>query len=159
MVLAPRRPAIPRRASHELKSSSISFSCPYLKKDVSRRTQQVSYQVEIDMGSLSQAAIQDASPEGLQVGLIGDSHPKSGVHRAGCRNEPRREEPGTNTCSWYKDEPHPASIPGGGQGQRLIYWQVAQCWGGARPTGPRLPWVRVQTPRGIILQAWWPCSN
>lgn len=100
MVLAPRRSAIPRQTSYELSSSSISFSSPHIKKDVSRRrTQQVSYQVEIDMGSLSQAAIQDAAPEGLQVGLIVDSHPKSGVQRAGCRNEPRREEPGTNTCS------------------------------------------------------------
>lgn len=52
--------------------SSISFSPPHIKKDVSRRRpRQVSYQVEIDMGSLSQAAIQDAAPQGLQVGLSG----------------------------------------------------------------------------------------
>lgn len=72
MVLAPRRAAIPRRTSYELCFSSISFSPPHIKKDVSRRRpRQVTYQVEIDMGSLSQAAIQDAAPQGLQVGLSG----------------------------------------------------------------------------------------
>ena len=99
MVLAPRRSAIP---TDFLRTEFFTYFLlsPHIKKDVSRRrTQQVSYQVEIDMGSLSQAAIQDAAPDGLQVGLIVDSHPKTGVQRAGCRNEPRREEPGTNTCS------------------------------------------------------------
>ena len=69
-VLAPHRFAIPRRAFYELCFSPISFSPSHIKKDVSRRRpQQVSCQVEIDMGSLSQAAIQDATPNGLQVGL------------------------------------------------------------------------------------------
>lgn len=52
-VLAPHRLAIPRRAFYELCFSSISFSPSHIKKDMSRRSQQVSSQVEIDMGSLS----------------------------------------------------------------------------------------------------------
>lgn len=89
-------------------------------------TSLVSYQVEIDMGSLSQAAIQDAAPQGLQVGL----REKRQIEKWGSvcwaqKNELRREEPGTNTCSWDRDEPHLRVYTfGGGAGAKVNVGRV-----------------------------------